>query len=214
MASLLSIRPVSPVGSTCIEECRDLGAAPTALPIEIFVLVDVSVVQPRATVVGHHHPHGAGRFVGFGSHMHRVSAPYIHRYSFLRGVDNAPVSQPWSRTLRAISPTGGPVLHRTDGGHRSAGRRDRDLSAPWSTNLVNPLVDRARESVLAAGCSWTPERCSDAWAERCAGLGLELMCAPRPGRLESPSQMGHGPTTGKSTLSLTPPPQRSIHVSC
>ena len=32
------------------------------------------------------------------------------------------------------------------------------VTVPWSTNLMNPLVDRAREALVAAGCGWTQER--------------------------------------------------------
>lgn len=35
-------------------------------------------------------------------------------------------------------------------------RRVRLSVPPWSTNLMNPLVDRAREAMLAAGCRWAP----------------------------------------------------------
>jgi len=38
---------------------------------------------------------------------------------------------------------------------------------PWSTNLMNPLVDRARESMLAAGCRWSPR----AWKLERLGTG-------------------------------------------
>ena len=39
-------------------------------------------------------------------------------------------------------------------GHR---RRIQLATPPWSTNLMHPLVDRARESLLTAGCGWMPE---------------------------------------------------------
>ncbi len=35
-------------------------------------------------------------------------------------------------------------------------RRVRLSVPPWSTNLMNPLVGRAREAMLAAGCRWAP----------------------------------------------------------
>jgi acetylornithine deacetylase/succinyl-diaminopimelate desuccinylase-like protein len=38
---------------------------------------------------------------------------------------------------------------------------------PWSTDLVHPLIDRARDSMLAAGCGWRPEFCRSG----CVGLG-------------------------------------------
>jgi len=36
-------------------------------------------------------------------------------------------------------------------------RRVQMMTAPWSTNLMDPLVDRARETLLTAGCPWKPE---------------------------------------------------------
>ena len=38
---------------------------------------------------------------------------------------------------------------------------------PWSTNLMHPLVDRGRESMLAAGCRWV----SKAWERDRLGVG-------------------------------------------
>ncbi len=46
-------------------------------------------------------------------------------------------------------------------------KRIRLSVPPWSTNLMHPLVDRARESMLAAGCRWTPR----AWKLDRLGMG-------------------------------------------
>lgn len=46
-------------------------------------------------------------------------------------------------------------------------KRIRLSVQPWSTNLMHPLVDRARESMLAAGCRWSPR----AWKLERLGTG-------------------------------------------
>lgn len=46
-------------------------------------------------------------------------------------------------------------------------RRIRLSVPPWSTNLMQPLIDSAREAMLAAGCKWSPK----AWGLVQLGLG-------------------------------------------
>lgn len=46
-------------------------------------------------------------------------------------------------------------------------KRIRLSVPPWSTDLMHPLVDRARESMLAAGCRWIPK----AWKLGNVGMG-------------------------------------------
>ena len=46
-------------------------------------------------------------------------------------------------------------------------RRIRLSVPPWSTNLMQPLIDPAREAMLAAGCKWSPK----AWGSIQLGLG-------------------------------------------
>ena len=45
---------------------------------------------------------------------------------------------------------------RSNGCTRATRERIRLSVPPWSTDLMHPLVDRARESMLAAGCRWIP----------------------------------------------------------
>ena len=41
------------------------------------------------------------------------------------------------------------------------------MTAPWFTNLMDPVVDRVRDRLLSAGCRWTPL----SWELQRLGLG-------------------------------------------
>ena len=54
-------------------------------------------------------------------------------------------------------------------------RRIRLSVPPWSTNLMHPLIDCAREAMLAAGCRWIPK----AWKLDRLGMGTAGAVASR-----------------------------------